>query len=189
MTCESRVQLCFPHSVWCVVLFVAVSPIPVGGVRPFIVLSYRCRLSFYRYRYRNTEKKNRFDNFLFCRTIYRKLVSVRYSTLMRIPLACCLLSSFLRWWCWLIFIFFLLFLPFFDFDLDIVCFHPVFLLWVLCCLLGFGFCCDSFRIWLYFDVSWYVRWSHLLFCLRYTICFSYCVYYLLFLFVFLLSRR
>ena len=33
----------------------------------------------------------------------------------------------------------------------------------------------------------YVRWSLLLscfFCLRYTICFSYCVYYLLFLFVF-----
>ena len=42
--------------------------------------------------------------------------------------------------------FFLLFLPFFDFDLDIVCFHPVFFLWVLCCLLGFGFCCDSFSI-------------------------------------------
>ena len=29
-------------------------------------------------------------------------------------------------------------LPVFDFDLDIVCFHPVFFLWVLCCLLGFG---------------------------------------------------
>ena len=42
--------------------------------------------------------------------------------------------------------FFLLFLPFFDFDLDSVCFHPVFFLWVLCCLLGFGFCCDSFSI-------------------------------------------
>ena len=35
---------------------------------------------------------------------------------------------------------------FFDFDFDIVCFHPVFFLWVLCCLLGFGFCCDSFSI-------------------------------------------
>ena len=81
--------------------------------------------------------------------------------------------------------FFLLFLPFFDFDLDIVCFHPVFFLWVLCCLLGFGFCCDSFSIWY---VSWYVRTliSPFYFCLRYTICFSYCVYYLLFLFVFLL---
>ena len=42
--------------------------------------------------------------------------------------------------------FFLLFLPFFDFDLDIVCFHAVFFLWVLCCLLGFGFCWDSFCI-------------------------------------------
>ena len=42
--------------------------------------------------------------------------------------------------------FFLLFLPFFDVDLDIVCFHPVFFLWVLCCLLGFGFCCDSFSV-------------------------------------------
>ena len=40
---------------------------------------------------------------------------------VRAPLACCLLSSFLRCWCWLIFIF-LLFLPFSDFDLDIVCF-------------------------------------------------------------------
>ena len=43
-------------------------------------------------------------------------------------------------------LFFLLFLPFFDFYLDIVCFHPVFFLWVLCCLFGFGFCCDSFSI-------------------------------------------
>ena len=60
----------------------------------------------------------------------------------------CVLSSSLRCWCWLIFYFFLLFLPFFDFDLDIVClFHPVFFLGVLCCLLGFGFCCDSFSIW------------------------------------------
>ena len=25
-------------------------------------------------------------------------------------------------------------------------FHPVFFSWVLCCLLGFGFCCDSFSI-------------------------------------------
>ena len=40
----------------------------------------------------------------------------------------------------------LLFLPFFDFDLGIVCFHPVFFLWVLCCLLGFDFCCYSFNI-------------------------------------------
>ena len=64
-------------------------------------------------------------------------------------------------------------------------FHPVIFLWVLCCLLGFGFCCDSGSIWY---VSWYVRTqlSPFYFCLRYTICFSYCVYYLLLLFVFLL---
>ena len=31
-------------------LFVAVSPVPQAGVRLFIVLSYRYRLSFYRYR-------------------------------------------------------------------------------------------------------------------------------------------
>ena len=24
--------------------------------------------------------------------------------------------------------------------------HPVFFLWALCCLLGFGFCCDSFSV-------------------------------------------
>ena len=42
--------------------------------------------------------------------------------------------------------FFLLFLTFFDFDLGIVCFRPAFFLWVLYCLLGFGFCCDSFSI-------------------------------------------
>ena len=32
--------------------------------------------------------------------------------------------------------------------------HPVFFLWVLCCLLGFGFCWDSLSMW---HVSWYVR--------------------------------
>ena len=70
------------------------------------------------------------------------------ASIMRIPLACCLLSSFffvaLLMLTYLFF--FLLFLPIFDFDLDIVCFHPVFFLWVLCCLLGLGFCCDSFSI-------------------------------------------
>ena len=61
--------------------------------------------------------------------------------------------------------------------------------WVLCCLLGFGFCCDSFSIWY---VSWYIRaYADLTFLFfvcseaydlfkRCTICFSYCVYYLLF---------
>ena len=74
---------------------------------------------------------------------------------MRIPLACCLscvVDVDLP-------LFFLLFLPFFDFNLGIVCFHPVFFLWVLCCLLGFAFCCDSFSIW-YVSYT-YVRWSHL----------------------------
>ena len=42
--------------------------------------------------------------------------------------------------------FFFLFLPFFDFRFGHRLLHPVFCLWVLCCLLGFGFCCDSFRI-------------------------------------------
>ena len=37
-------------------LFVAVIPAPQRGVRPSIVLSYRYRLSFYRYRYRIIEK-------------------------------------------------------------------------------------------------------------------------------------
>ena len=46
--------------------------------------------------------------------------------------------------CFLLFIF-LLFLPFFDFNLDVVSFHLVFFLWVLlCCLLGF--CNDSFSV-------------------------------------------
>ena len=60
---------------------------------------------------------------------------------MRTPLACCLLffpscgayffySSF----------------PFSTSIWTSVCFHPVFFLWVLCCLIGFGFCCDSFSI-------------------------------------------
>ena len=60
--------------------------------------------------------------------------------------------------------FFLFFLPFFDFDLDSVCFHSVFFLWVLCCLLGFGFYCDSFSIWyiyIYMNLDTYVRWSHI----------------------------
>ena len=48
---------------------------------------------------------------------------------MRIPLALCLLSCVLA---------------FFDFDLDIVCF----ILSVLCCLLGFGFCCDLFSVYI-----------------------------------------
>ena len=73
---------------------------------------------------------------------------------MRIPLACCLLLSCVADVDLSLFFFFLLFLPFFDFDLDIVCFHPVFFLWVLCCLLGFGFCCDSFSIWY---VSWLAK--------------------------------
>ena len=78
---------------------------------------------------------------------------------MPIPLAC------LRCWCWLIFFF--SFLPFFRFRFGHRLFHAVLFLWVLCYLLGFGICCDSFSIWytskcIY--VSWYVRiicWSHI----------------------------
>ena len=71
----------------------------------------------------------------------------------------CVLSSFLscvRCRCWLIFVF-LLFLPFFDFDLDSVCFHPVFFLRVIRCLLGFGFCCDSFSILVWYQICILIR--------------------------------
>ena len=101
----------------------------------------------------------------------------------------CVLSSFLRSWRW--FFFFFSLLPFFRFRFGHHLIHPVFFLWVLCCLLGFGYCCDSFRILYdvntsyvcilirtYADLTFY-------FCLRYTICFSCCVYYLLF-FIYLL---
>ena len=67
----------------------------------------------------------------------------------------CVLSSFLRSCCWLILFFFSSF-PSFDFDFGHRLFHPVFFLWVLCCLLGFAFCWDSFNIW-YIYISWYVR--------------------------------
>ena len=57
------------------------SPVPQGGVRPFIVLSYRYRLSFYRYRYQIIETLSiRYHRFFF-RTILSK-VSIRYSTLL-----------------------------------------------------------------------------------------------------------
>ena len=76
------------------------------------------------------------------------LASLKHASSMPTPLACCLLPSFFLALLMLTYLyFFLLFLPFFDFDSDIVCFQPVFFLWVVCCLLGFGFCCDSFSIW------------------------------------------
>ena len=66
---------------------------------------------------------------------------------MRIPLACCLLPSLFLALLMLTYLNFISCVPsVFDFDLDIVCFRPVFFVWVLCCLLGFGFCCDSFSI-------------------------------------------
>ena len=68
--------LCVPR---CVVLFVAVSPIPMAGVRPFIVLSYRYRISNDRNYYRNTELF-RFDTYYFLSNDISK-VSVRYPTL------------------------------------------------------------------------------------------------------------
>ena len=90
-------------------------------------------------------------------------------------------TLFLRCWCWLMLVFSSL-PSLHRFRLGHRLFYPVFFLWVLCCLLGFGFCCDSFSIW--YTVSWYVRTliSPFNFCLRHTICFSYCVHYLLFLF-------
>ena len=62
---------------------------------------------------------------------------------MRIPLACCLLSCVVD-----VDLFFISSLPsLFRFRSGHRLFHPVFFLRVLCCLLGFGFCCDSFNIW------------------------------------------
>ena len=79
--------------------------------------------------------------------------------------ACVLFSSFFLALLMLTYLrfFFSSFLPFFDFDLDSVCFHPVFFLWVLCCLLGFGFGCDSFSILVMISIylGTYVRWSNL----------------------------
>ena len=77
------------------------------------------------------------------------------------------------------FLSFLIFLPFFDFDLDIVCFILPF---------SCGYYAVSSvsvsaatRLAYYMYLGTYVRWSHLfIFWLRYTICFSYCVYYLRF---------
>ena len=56
-------------------MFVAVSPIPLGGVRPFIVLSYLYRLSFYRYRYRNNDFFSVRQNKNY-RTIHRKFATI-----------------------------------------------------------------------------------------------------------------
>ena len=95
----------------------------------------------------------------------------------------CVLSSFFLAFLLLIYFLWLYFFfssfSFFRFRFGHRLFHSVFFLWVLCCLLGFSFCCDSFSI---CSVSWYVRTltSPFNFRLRYTICFSYCVYYLLF---------
>ena len=56
----------------------------------------------------------------------------------------CVLSSFLRCWCWLILYFSRPSL--FRFRFGHRLFHPVFFSWVLCCLLGFRFGCDSFSV-------------------------------------------
>ena len=63
------------------------------------------------------------------------LASLKYRLSMRIPLACCLLSCVLDDD---LVLFFLLFLSFFEFYLDMVCFILSFFLRVPCCLLGFG---------------------------------------------------
>ena len=56
---------------------------------------------------------------------------------------------------WTYFLFDVLFLPLFRFRLGSCLFHPVFFLWVICCLLGFGFCCDLFSV--RGHVAWGVR--------------------------------
>ena len=99
---------------------------------------------------------------------------------MHIPLACCLLSCVTDVD---LFYYFPSSFPF-RFRFGHRLFHPVFFLWVLCCVLGFGFCCDSFSIGytVYFEACILIR-THAdltFFCLRYTICFSYCVVYFLF---------
>ena len=101
----------------------------------------------------------------------------------------CVLSPFLRCCCWLTtFYFFFCSFPF-SMSIWTSFFHLVVFLWVICRLLGFGFCCDSFRIIytlsIYLDT--YVRWSHLLFFVWGTQLVSViavCTYYLLFLLVF-----
>ena len=70
---------------------------------------------------------------------------------MRIPLACCLLCSFFLALLMLTHLHYFSSLPsLFRFRFGHRLFHPVFFLWVLCCLLGFGFCFDSFSIWYIF---------------------------------------
>ena len=78
MTCESRVLLCVPR---CVVLFVAVSPIPLGGVR---LLSFYRIVIVYRFMVIVIEIPNffRFVNFFLSNDISK--VSVRYPTLPNI---------------------------------------------------------------------------------------------------------
>ena len=76
---------------------------------------------------------------------------------------------------------FLLFLPFFDFDLDIVCFIQPF----SCGYYAGSSVSVSAATRLAYDMylDTYVCWSHIFFWfgLRYTICFGHCVYYLLFI--------
>ena len=97
--------------------------------------------------------------------LYRLLLSFRFPTLLnggfcyfvsvlnppraacepastRIPLACCTLSCVLP-----VYLLYFSSLPsLFRFRFGHRLFHPIFFLWVLCCLLGFGFRCDSFSI-------------------------------------------
>ena len=95
----------------------------------------------------------------------------------------------------LTFFFLLLFLPFFRFvrfRFGHRLFHPVFFLWVLCCLLGFGFCCDSLRMvctskyvfWIliraYADLTFlFLSEAYACVCFRYMACIIFC-----FLFIF-----
>ena len=62
----------------CVVMFVAVSPIPLGCVRPFIILSYRYRLSLSLSKYRTFV-----GSILFFKSNDISKVSVRYPTLLQ----------------------------------------------------------------------------------------------------------
>ena len=102
---------------------------------------------------------------------------------MRIPLACCLLSCVLA-----VDLFYFSSLPSLlsISILDIVCF----ILSFSCGYYAVSSVSLSAGTLLTYDIYTYLdtcaRLSHLHFCLRYTICFSYCMYHLVFLFVFLL---
>ena len=76
---------------------------------------------------------------------------------------------------------FFLFLPFFDFDLDIVCFILSFSCgyYAVSSVPVFAATRLAYNIYMYLDIHVRTLISPFYFCLRYAICFRYCVYYIL----------